>query len=67
MLPSPKAVAIKHFTVIHNMVNLDFKTLWPILIYIDSQSGEESMQSIAKIFKNGRSQAIRLPKEFRFQ
>lgn len=25
------------------------------------------MQAIAKIFKNGRSQAVRLPKEFRFQ
>ncbi len=25
------------------------------------------MQAIAKVFKNGRSQAVRLPKEFRFQ
>jgi len=25
------------------------------------------MQAIARIFKNGRSQAVRLPKEFRFQ
>jgi antitoxin VapB len=25
------------------------------------------MESIAKIFKNGRSQAVRLPKEFRFK
>jgi antitoxin VapB len=24
------------------------------------------MEAIAKIFKNGRSQAVRLPKEFRF-
>ena len=25
------------------------------------------MESVAKIFKNGRSQAVRLPKAFRFQ
>ena len=25
------------------------------------------MESIAKIFKNGRSQAVRIPKEFRFK
>lgn len=25
------------------------------------------MESTAKIFKNGRSQAVRLPKEFRFE
>jgi antitoxin VapB len=25
------------------------------------------MEALAKIFKNGRSQAIRLPKEFRFK
>ena len=25
------------------------------------------MESFAKIFKNGRSQAVRLPKEFRFE
>ncbi len=25
------------------------------------------MESIAKVFKNGRSQAVRLPKEFRFK
>ena len=25
------------------------------------------MESIAKIFQNGRSQAVRLPKEFRFK
>lgn len=24
------------------------------------------MESVAKLFKNGRSQAVRLPKEFRF-
>ena len=25
------------------------------------------MESLAKLFKNGRSQAVRLPKEFRFE
>jgi antitoxin VapB len=25
------------------------------------------MESVAKLFKNGRSQAVRLPKEFRFK
>ena len=25
------------------------------------------MKSVAKLFKNGRSQAVRLPKEFRFE
>lgn len=25
------------------------------------------MESMAKLFKNGRSQAVRLPKEFRFE
>jgi antitoxin VapB len=25
------------------------------------------MESVAKIFQNGRSQAVRLPKEFRFE
>lgn len=25
------------------------------------------MDSVAKLFKNGRSQAVRLPKEFRFE
>jgi len=25
------------------------------------------MESVAKLFKNGRSQAVRLPKEFRFE
>ena len=25
------------------------------------------MESIAKLFKNGRSQAVRIPKEFRFK
>lgn len=28
---------------------------------------EEYMEAIAKIFENGRSQAVRLPKQFRFK
>ncbi len=27
----------------------------------------ENMESLAKLFKNGRSQAVRLPKAFRFE
>jgi virulence-associated protein VagC len=27
----------------------------------------ETMEKMAKLFKNGRSQAVRLPKEFRFE
>jgi antitoxin VapB len=39
--------------------------LWYILlIYIIKQ--EELDMKVAKVFKNGRSQAVRIPKEFRF-
>jgi antitoxin VapB len=36
------------------------------LIYIDNQEYLMSVQT-AKVFMNGRSQALRLPKEFRFE
>jgi antitoxin VapB len=34
-------------------------------IYHDIYHGEERYMDTAKIFKNGRSQAVRLPKEYR--
>jgi virulence-associated protein VagC len=42
---------------------------WYILIYIrrcDSVSHTKTVPSRAKLFRTGRSQAVRLPKEFRF-
>jgi antitoxin VapB len=39
-----------------------------IYIGIYHRYGEVSfMESVAKLFQNGRSQAVRLPKEFRFE
>jgi antitoxin VapB len=35
--------------------------------YISNHQEVVVMESTAKLFKNGRSQAIRLPKEFRFK
>ena len=40
--------------------NLDWSIL---MVYIR----EEPVTAIAKLFKNGRSQAVRLPREFRFE
>jgi antitoxin VapB len=37
---------------------------WYILWYIPAE--EATMSQLAKIFKNGRSQAVRLPQAFRF-
>jgi antitoxin VapB len=36
------------------------------MVYTDFQEGATTPQT-AKLFKNGRSQAVRLPKEFRFE
>ncbi len=41
--------------------------MWYILVYINAMGRVWAMKSIAKIFQNGRSQAIRLPKAFRFK
>ena len=40
-----------------------------LMVYIDIYQliWGETMETRAKIFKNGRSQAIRLPREFRFE
>jgi len=46
---------------------LTFRDKWYILIYINIMIRELAMESIAKIFQNGRSQAVRLPKAFRFK
>ena len=37
-----------------------------ILVYTDSNRKELSVMMTAKVFENGRSQAVRLPKEYRF-
>jgi len=39
--------------------------LWSILVYTFQRKGLKV--ATAKLFKNGRSQAVRLPKEFRFE
>lgn len=41
--------------------------MWYILIYINCPGGVKIMEGTAKIFKNGRSQAVRLPKAFRLK
>jgi antitoxin VapB len=41
--------------------------MWYILIYTVIIRRVQAMESIAKIFQNGRSQAVRLPKAFRFK
>jgi antitoxin VapB len=38
-----------------------------VLVYTVIIRGEQDMESIAKIFQNGQSQAVRLPKAFRFK
>ena len=41
---------------------------WAHLIYtLGICLGTEAMTTTAKLFKNGRSQALRLPREFRFE
>ena len=34
---------------------------------VNTNSGHSYMSALAKLFKHGRSQAVRLPKEFRFE
>lgn len=46
------------------LIEIDFTSRWYILNGI--YHGGYKMNHIAKIFLNGRSQAVRLPKEFRF-
>lgn len=35
-------------------------------IYHNRLNGEDAKMNVAKVFMNGRSQAVRLPKDFRF-
>jgi antitoxin VapB len=37
------------------------------MVYIRDRSSEMSTAKTAKLFRNGRSQAVRLPREFRFE
>ena len=37
------------------------------IVYITNIYFKEALMKTAKIFKNGQSQAVRLPKEFRFE
>ena len=46
---------------------IDFIDRWYILMYTDVMKRGQAMESIAKVFQNGRSQAVRIPKEFRFK
>jgi antitoxin VapB len=39
----------------------------PVIYYGIYQKQEYSMQRTAKLFRNGRSQAVRLPSDFRFE
>ena len=51
----------------HQVFMIDFFDKWYILVYINIMRRGQAMESIAKIFQNGRSQAVRLPKAFRFK
>ena len=42
------------------------KNQWHILWYLPSTAGRPSVSQAAKLFANGRSQAVRLPAAFRF-
>ncbi len=48
-------------------LSLDFSDDGYILVYINAMKREQVMELIAKIFQNGRSQAVRIPKAFRFR
>jgi antitoxin VapB len=37
------------------------------MVYISEQEADMAKSGIAKLFRNGRSQAVRLPREFRFE
>ena len=44
----------------------DERLTWYILRYILIDEGTVIIMTMAKVFENGRSQAVRLPKEYRF-
>lgn len=46
---------------------LDNPAGWYILVYTYRGEKKFIMETYAKLFKNGRSQAVRLPKAFRFE
>ena len=50
-------------TVVHEEVFQLANVMIYIVVY---DTSEESMTKVAKLFANGRSQAVRLPREFRF-
>jgi len=46
---------------------IDFSEKWYILAYTHCERRTPPMESTARLFQNGRSQAVRLPKAFRFK
>lgn len=48
-------------------IYLDILLIWYILLNIVHKYQQEDIMDTAKIFINGRSQAIRLPKAYRFE
>jgi len=51
----------------HFRKTLPAAILTALVIYFDIYQQEEPMARTAKLFRNGRSQAVRLPSDFRFE